>query len=611
MRPSLVANRRVPLMIVILVSLASFLVGLTFADVTDLSLFVIPHSTVVWGLLIFGVALSAPVAWRRGKTALAKRGVESSLATPGEVLQRALAALVESTNVKLLLGPAVGLLVWCLPLELNPAAHKAMAIVGLMVVYWITAVVDNGVTAVLGCVLFWLLHVAPPQVAFSGFTSQAPWFILGSLLIGLAVTQSGLAKRLGYAIISAAQGSLPHVLFIFAVMIYLLSFVLTSSGQVALLAPLVLGLVTALGLSSQGNLAKGTFLLIAYVSGLYDKTTLASPSTIIAWGLLEKVGIRVLWSQWFLAFVPLALLTLFTSWLVVRWLYPPETVVQSANHPLRQAEGPALGPWSLDEYKVLGWSMLTLGLWATDFVHHISPAAVSIVVGLLLTFPRIGVLDTKAIRLVHFWAIMFSAGALSMAAVLSETHALDSLATLLSTWQGVLSSAWSATLTIYWGSFLYHFLMSGETGMVSSLVPILLKVADSQGYNPLTMTMLSVDSMTGKLFVYQHTGLVLGYAYGVLQVRDVLKFAAIMTVVQGLFILLLVTLYWPIIGLHWHATPPAAVAPSPIAAASVLPPDASPWNKELLLPTAAVPVVTPLPSGIYVPGAAALHTTGP
>ena len=49
MRPSLVANRRVPLMIVILVSLASFLVGLTFADVTDLSPFVIPHSMVVWG----------------------------------------------------------------------------------------------------------------------------------------------------------------------------------------------------------------------------------------------------------------------------------------------------------------------------------------------------------------------------------------------------------------------------------------------------------------------------------------------------------------------------------------------------------------------------------
>ena len=86
MRPSLVTNHRVPLMIVILVSLASFLVGSTFTGGSHLSLLVIPHSTVVWGLLMIGVAVSAPVVWRRGKTALGERGFESNLVPPGEVL---------------------------------------------------------------------------------------------------------------------------------------------------------------------------------------------------------------------------------------------------------------------------------------------------------------------------------------------------------------------------------------------------------------------------------------------------------------------------------------------------------------------------------------------
>ena len=339
MRPSLVTNHRVPLMIVILVSLASFLVGATFTGGGHLSQFVIPHSTVVWGLLMIGVALSAPVAWRRGKTALAERGVESSLFTPGAVLQRVMAALVENANVKLLLGPAVGLLVWCLPLELNPAAHKAIAVVCLMVVYWITAVLDNGVTAVLGCVLFWLLNVAPPQVAFSGFNTPAPWFVLGGLLIGQAFAQTGLAKRLGYYTLSATRGSLPRLLFVFSVLVYLLSFFLGGSGQVAILAPLALGIVTSLGLSPQSNTAKGMFLLMSYVSTVYDKVMLASPTTIIAWGLLTKAGIHVLWGQWFLAFVPLALLTLFTGWLLVCWLYPPETVARPSDHPALHEEG--------------------------------------------------------------------------------------------------------------------------------------------------------------------------------------------------------------------------------------------------------------------------------
>ena len=42
---------------------------------------------------MIGVAVSAPVVWRRGKTALGERGFESNLVPPGEVLQRALAAL--------------------------------------------------------------------------------------------------------------------------------------------------------------------------------------------------------------------------------------------------------------------------------------------------------------------------------------------------------------------------------------------------------------------------------------------------------------------------------------------------------------------------------------
>src|SRR5262245_19906750 len=208
------------------------------------------------------------------------------------------AALVKHAPVKLLLGPAVGLLIWCLPLELNPAAHKAIAVVCVMVVYWITAVLDNGVTAVLGCVLFWLLNVAPPPVAFSGFNTPAPWFILGGLLIDQAFAQTGLATRLGSYTLAATWGSLPRFLFVFSVLVYLLSFFLGSSGQVALLAPLALGVVTSLGLSPQSNLAKGMFLLLGYVSTVYDKVMLASPTTVIAWELLAKAGIHVLWGQW-------------------------------------------------------------------------------------------------------------------------------------------------------------------------------------------------------------------------------------------------------------------------------------------------------------------------
>ena len=126
--------------------------------------------------------------------------------TAAAVLRGLRAQLPEGPLLGLLLGPIAGLVLWWLPLGLEPVAHRAIAIVGLMLVYWMTEAIDHGLTALMGCLLFWLLHVAPPAVAFSGFSTPTPWFMLGGLLIGQAASQTGLAKRLGYYAVYAGQG---------------------------------------------------------------------------------------------------------------------------------------------------------------------------------------------------------------------------------------------------------------------------------------------------------------------------------------------------------------------------------------------------------------------
>ena len=58
----------------------------------------------------------------------------------------------------------------------------------------------------------------------------------------------------------------------------------------------------------------------------------------------------------------------------------------------------------------------------TDFVHHLNPAVIAIGIGLLLSLPKVGVLDAKAIKAVNFLSIIFIGGALSMAMVLIERN---------------------------------------------------------------------------------------------------------------------------------------------------------------------------------------------
>ena len=87
--------------------------------------------------------------------------------------------------------------------------------------------------------------------------------------------------------------------------------------------------------------------------------------------------------------------------------------------------------------------------------------------------------------------------------------------------------------------------------MVSTLLPALLRVADGQGYNPAAVGMLWTFAGGGKLFMYQNTALILGYSYGFFTAKDLLKVGAVLTVTEGLFIMVLVPIYWPLIGLAW------------------------------------------------------------
>jgi hypothetical protein len=62
------------------------------------------------------------------------------------------------TAARTSLGPIIGLMIWLLPLGLDPTAQKAFAIVTFMVIYWIAEPVDHAVTALIACYLFWSLR---------------------------------------------------------------------------------------------------------------------------------------------------------------------------------------------------------------------------------------------------------------------------------------------------------------------------------------------------------------------------------------------------------------------------------------------------------------------
>jgi len=85
--------------------------------------------------------------------------------------------------------------------------------------------------------------------------------------------------------------------------------------------------------------------------------------------------------------------------------------------------------------------------------------------------------------------------------------------------------------------------------MLSTSIPILMNYAREQHMNPLALGMIWTFGAGPKIFIYESAVLVVGYSYGYFNNRDMLKVGAILSVVTAIILMLLVPLYWPLIGI--------------------------------------------------------------
>ena len=441
---------------------------------------------------------------------------------------------------------------WFLPLDIDPLAHKALAIGLFMIAGWMTQVLDHGVTGILGCFLFWMLGIAKFETAFSGFADTSAWFLFGAVCFGLMVGKSGLARRLAFVVLRAVGHSYPRLLLGLIISDLLLTPVVPSGiARVVIMAAIAMGLADAFGVGKGSNIARGMFIILVYQATIFDKMVIAGAASITARGAIEKFGeVTVLWSQWALAFLPCDIIVAIVAWRLTLWMYPPETATLPGGSDYLQREIRAMGPWSKNEIRAALLMTLGIGLWVTDFVHHIPAPMIGLGVGLLAIMPRIGVLDTDDVRKINYLPIFFVAAAVSLSNVLAQSKALDVLTTIL--FNGIepyISTGWMSTLVLYWAAFLYHIVIGNEIAMLATSIPPLMTYAKQHGIDPLTLGMIWTFGAGPKLFMYESAVLVVGYSYGYFDNKDLLKVGALLSIVTALILLALVPLYWPLIGL--------------------------------------------------------------
>jgi anion transporter len=447
---------------------------------------------------------------------------------------------------------AVPLVIWLAPLGIAPRAQGAMAIASFMVLAWMTNIMEYGAAGLIGCLLFWATGVAKIETAFSGFTNDTPWFLFGAIMLGVAANKTGVPQRIGAFVVSRVGASYSRLLLGLIITSFVLTlFVPSGNARLVIMASFAISIINVFGVGKGSNIGRGMFLVLTYTAVIFDKMIIAGAGAITAVGNITRFGgVNVSYALWFIAFLPCALLTIFSAWLFIKWVYPPEVETADANMEELQARLRGNQEWTPLAAKSTALSILAIVLWMTDFIHHIPPSVIALSLALVAFLPFVNVLEAEDMQRTNLMPVFFVAAALSMSNVAQETGALKLLTDFF--FGGVtqfLSNPVLAVPALYWGGFIYHFATASEISMLATSLPVLMAYAKANHLDVLWIGMVWSFSAGGKLFAYQAAPLVVGYSYGYFRHTDLIKIGAFLTVVEFIGLAACVAFYWPFLGI--------------------------------------------------------------
>ncbi|MDG2285530.1 MAG: SLC13 family permease [Alphaproteobacteria bacterium] len=456
--------------------------------------------------------------------------------------RRAVMVLITLGAVLLLVNPPPAM-----PLEMAMAGALILMTIGLLA----TGTLAEQLVALVFFLFAMILSVSPPQVVFSGFTSGAFWLVFGGLVIGAAVDRTGLGARIAGAITRRVGGDYGTVIGAIILVNMVLVFLMPSTlSRVVMLIPVVMALAQRLGYEAGGKQRAG--MVMATVLSAYLCSTSVLPANVpnnVLLGAAEAFqGVQVRYFDYLVLHFPvLAVLRALTIWACIVWLFRPAggAAVQAAPSPATSGQG----VFTADEGRLAVLLAIALVLWATDSLHGVAPAWVSLGVGLVCLLPILTLVPPEIFRAkVHVGPLLYVAGIIGIGAVVSESG----LGAFLSHWMlDVLALAPDAPLHAFLslsGLAMLLGLFSTMPGVPAILVPIAGELKAASGLTMDAVLMAQVIGFSTVWFPYQVPPIIVGMQLGGVALGDGLK-ATVSTAVVGVVLLLpLDVVWWRLLG---------------------------------------------------------------
>ena len=444
----------------------------------------------------------------------------------------------------------LGLLIYALPAPdgLTVAGKTAWAIFVLCTGLWISNAVPFGITGLLAIALLALTGTLRAAEAFAAFGNSAVFFLIGVFIIAAALIESGLSKRCALLFLRPFERS-PYA-FASGMMLVGAFGTLWMPNQAtsALLFPIALEVAMALRLAKgRSAYAKVLFLSLAWGAMIGSNSSfLGSTRAALAIGMLqEKHGISISFGQWVVAAMPMVVLGCAVAPFVLRLCFPREEVAFGAARKVLEDAVTEMGRAGRRQWTVGIIVFLTILAWI--ILGSRVDLAVIALLGSTALFATRCISWDEAERRIYWNIVLMYGGAIALGIVIDRTGAAKWLVdTALG--DAVVHPA-MAVVAVASGTLILSEFMS-NVAAVAVMLPLAFTMAVQLGASPVALTLAtSIGAGLDFALPFSSAPNTIVFSSGYLGMVDVVKAGGAMTIVSLLLVVLLVWVWWPLLGL--------------------------------------------------------------
>lgn len=421
----------------------------------------------------------------------------------------------------------------------------ALCVIAIALIMFATSALPEHLTALLFMLSAMLTSIAPADVVFSGFSSTACWLIFAGLILGIAINETGLARRLAAGMSRHFDSSYLRLIAGIVIIATLLGFLMPSSmGRAVLFLPIAMAMAERCGFKPGSNGQIGVALAAAF--GCHVPTFAVLPANVPN---MVMVGAAETIHQWspayaeylFLHFPVLGLLKGLLIIAAIIWLYP--------DSPSRSAAPVDQQAISADEKKLIAIMALTLGFWLTDSLHNISPAWIGLSAACVLLLPGIGLVSQQSFNSkMNIGSIIFVVGILGLGTLTNYSGLGAMLGEKMNQWLP-LSEAESfiSFITLSVTSFVVAMLTT-LPGVPAVMTPFAELFSAKSGMSLEAVIMTQVLGFSTIMFPYQSAPLVVAMQIAGVPLKHAAKLCFVIAPLTLLALFPLDYLWWRLLG---------------------------------------------------------------